>query len=155
MWRTPSLWKAAAASSKTSVGARESSIKSLALSVHFRHPALGMKDYEILSRASAFLLSVDPPPPSSLAEEEEDKGTYRFLHDSKRQRDNLLRRLDYRGEPAGGPPRHAQDLGWLEFCPAGNRPRVHCVASSHVLAPWKWKNYYPQDWLQQVQQEHW
>jgi hypothetical protein len=37
---------------------------SLALSVHFRHPSLGMKDYEILSRATAFLLRVDPPEPN-------------------------------------------------------------------------------------------
>ena len=44
---------------------------SLALSVHFRHPSLGMKDYEILSRATAFLLRVDPPEPN---EEEEEGG---------------------------------------------------------------------------------
>jgi hypothetical protein len=28
------------------------------------------------------------------------------------------------------------------------------VAASHVLAPWKWGNYYTQPWLQQVKAEH-
>ena len=57
-------------------------------------------------------------------------------------------------EPAGGPPRHVKDLGWLEFCPGAFRPLAHIVAASHVLSPWTWKNYYPQPWLEHVTQEH-
>lgn len=55
----------------------------------------------------------------------------------------------------GGPSRDAKDLGWLEFVPRENRPVAHVVASSHVLAPWLWKDYYPQDWISRVSQEHW
>lgn len=30
----------------------------------------------------------------------------------------------------------------------------HLITCSHIVAPWKWKNYYPQDWLQAVNQSH-
>ena len=112
--------------------------RSLALNVHFKHPDLGMKDYEILSRATAFLLSVDPPNPSTAV------------------MDNMAISSKTQGEldAAGGPHRHAKDLGWLEFCPSQYRPLVHVVAASHVLSPWLWKQYYPQPWLEMVSQDH-
>ena len=28
------------------------------------------------------------------------------------------------------------------------------MASSHVLSPWKWPQYYGQDWLREVNEEH-
>lgn len=120
----------------------------MALSVHFKHPDLGMKDYEILSRGSAFLLNVDPPEPP------EPEGKYAHLVVSREERAAKLKKQDYRHDPAGGPPRRVQDLGWLEFAPGAYRPLVHCMAASHVLAPWNWKQYYPMDWLQIVRQEH-
>ena len=127
------------------------SIKSLALNVQFKNPELGMKDYEILSRATAFLLNVDPP-------ENTQSTTKRSPHDhleaSRRKRDEIVLKQDYTETPAGGPPRLAEELGWLEFCPGSYRPLVHVVASSHVLSPWLWKNYYPQPWLEHVKQEH-
>ena len=122
--------------------------RALALSVHFKHPDLGMKDYEILSRASAFLLHVDPPKPA------DPTGKYAHLEISRAKQKAKLLKQDYAPDPAGGPPRRVQDLGWLEFAPGDYRPLVHCVAASHVLAPWKWKKYYPLDWLQVVTQEH-
>lgn len=122
--------------------------RALALSVYFKQPDLGMKDYEILSRASAFLLSVDPPT------EEAPDSKYAHLDKSIREREAATEKQDYAYEPAGGPPRRVQDLGWLEFLPNNFRPMVHCVAASHVLAPWMWKDYYPQDWLDSVKQEH-
>lgn len=125
------------------------SIKSLALSVHFKHPDMGMKKYEILSRASAFLLSVDPPDPK------EEEGPYGHLAKSERERKLKMHKQDSKYTPAGGPDRELKDLGWLEFAPKEVRPTAHCVCSSHVLAPFLWKDYYPQDWLDKVKQEHW
>merc|ERR1719253_57342 len=148
----------------------------LALSVHFRHPDLGMKDYEILSRATAFLLQVDPP---DLSENNEPKhpltatadaattatkshnakgyvkkSAFPHLQENMDLRKKLLREQEYKYDPAGGPARPAHQLNWLEFCPANFRPRVHVVASSHVVSPWLWPKYYGQDWLKVVTQEH-
>lgn len=123
-------------------------IKSLALSVHFKQPDFGMKDYEILSRATTFLLAVDPK------DERKSDSKYAFLDENIQQRQRKERLQNYAYEPAGGPKRRVEDLGWLEFCPQNFRPIVHCVAASHVLAPWKWGNYYTQPWLQQVKPEH-
>lgn len=127
------------------------SIRSLALNVHFKHPDLGMKDYEILSRASAFLLSVDPIDP---VDNEDQSSPFGHLQKSQEQRDKLIHKESYSPDPAGGPKRDVQDLSWLEFCPGKHRPLVHLVTASHVLAPWKWKNYYPHPWLDIVNQEH-
>jgi len=123
--------------------------RTLALNVHFKHPDLGMKEYEILSRATAFLLSVDPPNPSI-----DSSSTYSHIVKSKQDREDLLRKQDYSPDPAGGPQREAKDLGWLEFCPGTFRPLAHVVAASHVLSPWMWKNYYPQPWLESITQDH-
>jgi len=124
--------------------------KSLALSVHFKQPDFGMKDYEILSRASAFLLAVDPPNPAA------SEGPYGHLAKNERDRQVQLYKQTNKYTPAGGPGgREIKDLGWLEFAPQEVRPTVHCVCSSHVLAPFLWKDYYPQDWLSKVKQEHW
>lgn len=125
-------------------------IRSLALSVHFKHPDLGMKDYEILSRASAFLLAVDPTNPDEMEEE----GPFSHLAKSERERDDLLLKQTYTPDPARGPKRHVKDLGWLEFCPGKHRPLAHILTSSHVLSPWLWKQYYPQPWLNVVTQDH-
>lgn len=127
---------------------------SLALSVHFYHPALGMKSHEILSRATAFLLSVDPPSSDISKATPITSSPYDHLQTSKEERALRLLKQDYSEDPAGGPPRDAKELGWLEFCPRRNRPTVHVVAASHVLSPWNWPNYYPQDWLTQIKQEH-
>lgn len=125
------------------------SIKSLALSVYFKQPDFGMKDYEILSRASAFLLAVDPADPKV------EDGPYGHLAQNERDRKVKMYRQEHKYTPAGGPERELKDLGWLEFAPREVRPIVHCVCSSHVLAPFLWKDYYPQDWLGKVKQEHW
>ena len=124
-------------------------IKSLALSVYFKHPDFGMKEYEILSRASAFLLAVDPP------DIQDEEGPYGHLEKNERERKMKMYRQAYPYTPAGGPQRELKDLGWLEFAPREVRPAVHCVCSSHVLSPFLWKDYYPQDWLGKVKQEHW
>jgi hypothetical protein len=124
-------------------------IQSLALSVHFKQPEFGMKDYEILSRASAFLLAVDPPEPQV------KDGPYGHLEKNERERKIKMYKQEHKYTPAGGPERELKDLGWLEFAPREVRPTVHCVCSSHVLAPFLWKDYYPQDWLGKVKLEHW
>ena len=125
------------------------SIKSLALSVYFKQPDLGVKDYEILSRASAFLLAVDPP------EVETKEGPYGHLEKNEQDRKLKLHKQNKKYTPVGGPERELKDLGWLEFAPREVRPTVHVVCSSHVLAPFLWKNYYQQDWLKKVKQDHW
>jgi hypothetical protein len=127
-----------------------------------------MKDYEILSRASAFLLQVDP-----LETSDEDNNTstthdnshhdakgyvkksaFPHLKENMDQRKKLLHKQEYRYDPASGPARFPHELNWLEFCPTAFRPRVHVVASSHVISPWLWPKYYGQDWLRVVTQEH-
>ena len=133
---------------------KKDGIKSLALSVYFKQPDLGMKDYEILSRATAFLLAVDPRDPEDDPSNFSD-GPYSHLEGSERARKIKMHKLEKGYTPAGGPEREIKDLGWLEFAPREARPVVHCVCSSHVLAPFLWKDYYPQDWLNKVKQEHW
>lgn len=133
----------------------------LALNVRFRHPDLGMKDYEILSRATAFLLQVDPPDEE---DEEEDtsnskntqskSSSFPHLSENINLRKRLLQKQDYKYNPATGPKRTPSQLNWLEFCPTAFRPKVHIVASSHVVSPFLWPKYYNQDWLKIVTQEH-
>ena len=103
----------------------EKSIKSLALNVHFKNPELGMKDYEILSRATAFLLNVDPPSDT----QQSKKSAYDHLEASRQRRERI--EANYREEPAGGPPRHVKDLGWLEFCPP--KFRISDLAENRFL----------------------
>lgn len=158
------LWDALQSSNKSQVqystmrlttvlcqAAQKRSLKSLALSVHFKQPDLGMKDYEILSRATAFLLSVDAKDESEQVKE----GPYGHLEAAEQQRRNREYKRAYGRSQAGGPAgRNIIDMGWLEFVPREVRPQVHVVCSSHVLSPYLWKDYYPQDWLSQVRQEH-
>lgn len=33
-------------------------------------------------------------------------------------------------------------------------PKVHLLTASHVVAPWKWPKYYPEEWLQHVCEKH-
>jgi len=119
--------------------------------VYFKQPDLGMKDYEILSRASAFLLAVDPDPSSG-----DGEGPYDHLAKNERDRKLKMFKQASKYTPAGHPgdQRTLQELGWLEYAPREVRPMVHCVCSSHVLSPYLWKDYYPQDWLNKVRQEH-
>lgn len=121
--------------------------KSLALSVYFQQPDFGMKEPEILSRATAFLLGIDSSAPKG------PEGPYSHLEKQKEaSKDALLHNLS-----AATPSKKGQamaEMRWLEFVPREVRPQVHVVASSHVLSPFLWKNYYPQDWLSQVRQEH-
>ena len=136
------------------VAAQERSLKSLALSVHFNHPALGMKNYEILSRASAFLLSVDAKDKVEKMQKGA-RGPYDHLEAAEERRKLREYKQSFGRSPATPVPgRKTMDIGWLEFVPREVRPRVHIVCSSHVLAPYLWKDYYPQDWLSVVRQEH-
>jgi hypothetical protein len=136
------------------VAAKERSLKSLALSVHFHHPGLGMKDYEILSRASAFLLSVDAKDKVERMQRG-SRGPYDHLEVAEERRKLREYKQNFGRSPATHVAgRKVMDIGWLEFVPREVRPRVHIVCSSHVLAPYLWKDYYPQDWLSVVRQEH-
>ena len=132
--------------------------RSLALNVHFKHPDLGMKEYEILSRATAFLLSVDPPNESneslSSSSSSSSSSAYSHIVRSQRERENIKLKQGYSPDPVGGPQRNVQELGWLEFCPGQFRPLAHVCAASHVLSPWLWKQYYPQPWLEKITQDH-
>lgn len=156
MWRIASaLPKVATASRRLQQKWQERGLKSLAISVYFKHPDLGMDKYEVLIRSSAFMLAVDPPEPEATGEE--SKGLYsRLLEEAERKRQKKLYRREFNYTPAGGPRRHVKDLGWLEFCPQEYRPIVHLFTSRHVLAPWKYyPNYFKADFLQIVGGEHW
>jgi hypothetical protein len=142
----------------SSTSALSPPIRSLALTVRFRHPGFGMEGKEVLSRATAFLLSVDPLWYNEKDKQGNDGSKSKFDHLRQRKKEDAERefRKGYLLEPAGGPAgRKPKDLRWLEFCPTRHRPKVHCVASSHVLAPWRWTQYYPQDWVTHVKPEHW
>jgi hypothetical protein len=130
--------------------AKKRSLKSLALSVHFKQPDLGMKDYEILSRATAFVLSVDGKDESEQLKE----GPYGHLEAAEQKRRNREYKRAFGRSQASGGGRELMDMGWLEFAPREVRPQVHIVCSSHVISPYLWKDYYPQDWLSHVRQEH-
>lgn len=145
---TPALRQVASAA-KASVSQDKKRKKALALSVYFKQPEFGMKDYEILSRATAYLLGVDPPEDDTLPE-----GPYAHLEASEQQR--KAKNFHWRNKftPVAGAGREVMDLRWLEFVPREVRPRVHLVCSSHVVSPFLWKDYYPQDWLNQVRPEH-
>lgn len=129
-------------------------IKSLALSVYFKQPEFGMNDYEILSRASAFLIAVDVNPETS---KKIGLGLYSHLEKNERERNLKMHKQSTKYTPAGysGDNRSLNELGWLEYAPREVRPIAHCVCSSHVLSPYLWKKYYPQDWLAKVRQDHW
>jgi hypothetical protein len=130
-------------------------LKSLALSVFFKHPDLDMKDYEILTRATAYLLSIDAKDKVEQMERSK-KGPYDHLEAAEEWRDNReYKQVFGRSRASGGvAQRKMLDMSWLEFVPREVRPRVHIVCSSHVLAPYLWNDYYPQDWLQIVRPEH-
>ena len=122
-------------------------INSLALTVRFLQPDLGMKEPEILSRATAYLLSVD-------AKEVKEEGPHSHLKESElRRKERKYKQLRGRSS-AVGEDRRMLDLSWLEFVPREVRPNVHVVCSSHVLSPFLWRDYYPQPWLDHVRQEH-
>jgi hypothetical protein len=85
-------------------------LKSLALTVSFKQPDFGMKEYEMLSRATAFLLGVDPPEEKITSE-----GPFAHLEASQRLRELRGFQLDNKYTPAaGGSERPATELGWLE-----------------------------------------
>ena len=102
--------------------------KSLALSVYFKQPDFGMKDYEILSRATAFLVGVDPPFPST-----DTDSPYGHLEAAARLREKKTNRGKY-SQAEGDGRRKMMDLGWLEFVPREVRPQVHICCSSHVVS---------------------
>jgi len=125
-------------------------IYSLALSVYFKQPKFGMKKHEILSRASAFLLNVDPKETITTSQTR-----FPHLEKSIQEKEDFKVRDNYSYEPAGGPrKRNLTELNWLEFVPNKFRPMVHVVTSSHVVSPWRFPDYYGQDWIQEVEQEH-
>ena len=123
----------------------------LALSAYFCQPELGMKDFEILSRASAFLLSVDP---KKADDGGEPSTSFPHLQERLDTEERRKMKQEYRFDPATGPRRFPHQLNWLEFLPTAFRPRVHVVASSHVVSPWLWPKYYGHEWLRSVKQEH-
>ena len=122
--------------------------KSLALSVYFSHPDLTGGKLEILSRATAFLWGIDPQRPGPAP-----TGPYAHLEvAAQRRKERELKQTG--GFTPAAPGGTLMDMGWLEFVPKEHRPTVHVVASSHVISPFLWKEYYPQDWLSVVRQEH-
>lgn len=124
---------------------------SLALTVRFLQPDLGMTEPEILSRGTAYLLSVDG---STVKDSSSNNDTHSHLQASElRRAERKYKQLRGRS-PVAGEGRNLVQLGWLEYVPREVRPAVHVVCSSHVVAPFLWRDYYPQPWLDKVRQEH-
>ena len=84
-----------------------------------------MEGFEILSRASAFLVRADT----------------KFMNKNRRSAFPIAHSSTYAARAA--------DKSGLSFFPSH-----HIVTSSHVVSPWKWPRYYPEEWLQFVTEEH-
>ena len=82
---------------------------SLSLSSWFCIPEQGMKDFEILCRASAFLIKSKNYQPTNQEEKKQ---------------------------------------------PQSFRSKYHVISASHVVAPWRYPKYFPDDWLQFVNEKH-
>lgn len=95
------------------------------ISAWFCLPEQGMEGFEILSRASAFLVKADV---------------------------NNMKNLGRSGFPVG----HESTMGSKYMAKAGTEflPSYHVITSSHVVSPWKWPKYYPDEWLQFVNEQH-
>jgi hypothetical protein len=96
------------------------------LSAWFCIPEQGMDGFEIMSRASAFLVKADV---------DSMKGAFPVGHESTMG--------------ARYAAKAAKNAAGLEF-----RPTHHVVTSSHVVSPWLWPKYYPEEWLQFVNEQH-
>lgn len=77
-------------------------MRSLALSVHFRNPSFGMKKHEILSRATAFLLAVDPIDPDANGIITSSGGSsFSHFGESQKRIEADKKKRQYRATPAG------------------------------------------------------
>ena len=146
---TVSVTSSAAASCAAKRMARTTrrTYKSLALTVTFKHPEFDMDDYELLSRGTAFLLGVDTP----VDLDDRAFGGHLEKEELRREMKTFKKKHGYSPANPGG---EMKDMSWLEFAPREHRPQVHIIASSHVLSPFLWKEYYPHEWLAHVGKEH-
>jgi len=87
-----------------------------------------MKEFEILSRASAFLVKSRFNGVGPAASHKFPQGQLK---------------------PLTGAAGAKGEKGVHKFV-----PRYHIVTASHVVAPWLWPKYYPDEWLQHVNQSH-
>jgi hypothetical protein len=108
VWGAVMQRRFASAATTTAVASTKKVAKkrSLALNVHFRQPDFGMTKYEILSRATAFLLNVDPPnDPSKTTTAtvaSSSSSPYAHLEASEQERKSRKLKQEYSHEPAGG-----------------------------------------------------
>ena len=106
----------------------------LIISSWFCVPEQGMQQFEVLSRASAFLV----------------KSRYGGQGFGARHRFPVGLPKALSEEAAALPDdQQAELLATQTFV-----PQYHVVTASHVVAPWKWPKYYPDEWLQYVNQAH-
>lgn len=87
-----------------------------------------MKEFEILSRASAFLIK-------SRFDGKGPAANHKFPQG--------------RMKPIIGPAGPTVEKDVRKFV-----PKYHLVTASHVVAPWLWPKYYPDEWLRYVDQRH-
>lgn len=100
----------------------------LSISSWFCVPEQGMKEFEMLCRASAFLV------PSRFGGEGPG-ATHRFP--------SGMAKPIPKGYEGAGKLMHNTFL-----------PRFHVLTASHVVSPWRWPKYYPDDWLRFVNEKH-
>ena len=114
-------------------GSRTPSVRKLALSVSswFCVPEQGMKEFEVLSRASAFLVKSRFNGKGKGSQHTFPKGVLENIDGvdletlSQEQKDHLKKIHSF-------------------------VPKYHIVTASHVVAPWMWPKCYPDDWLQHL-----
>ena len=119
------------------IGRTSRSSRKLALSVSswFCVPEQGMTDFEVLSRASAFLVESRFHGKGKGARHRFPKGQLENSEGvdieklTKEQKDTLNSVQSF-------------------------VPKYHIVTASHVVAPWLWPKYYPDEWLQHVNHQH-
>jgi hypothetical protein len=117
--------------------------RKLALSITswFRVPEQGMKEFEVLSRASAFLVK-------SRFNGQGPGAKFRFPLGKQRSEDDGLY-AETNEVVSQLRNNNSKDLEIPTFL-----PKFHVVTASHVVSPWLWPKYYPEQWLQYVDARH-
>ncbi len=93
-----------------------------------------MKDMEILSRASAFLLPTSSSSSSALyGSNSPSSSNY----------------IQGKGTESSNSNRTSR-----KFEIGGIEKKFHVLSASHVVAPWRWPKYYPDEWVQYVNETH-
>lgn len=120
-----------------------------------------MKDVEILNRASAFIVPIRrdhqfsneqaPPLYSSTTQSDSKSQSSSPFKLPIAENDN---NLESNSQELMLNDVESTNLQMAENRNHLSRNKYHIVTCSHVAAPWKWPKYYPDEWLQALNETH-